>query len=63
MTWAMYEQLGAICERLAGDSDVRVVCLRGAGGEAFVAGTDIEQFKAFKDGTAGVAYEHRRAGR
>jgi enoyl-CoA hydratase/carnithine racemase len=59
MTWAMYEQLGAICERLAGDSDVRVVCLRGAGGEAFVAGTDIEQFKAFKDGTAGVAYEHR----
>jgi enoyl-CoA hydratase len=59
MTWAMYEQLGAICRRLGEDADVRVVCLRGAGGEAFVAGTDIEQFKAFKGGEAGVAYEHR----
>jgi enoyl-CoA hydratase len=59
MTWAMYEQLGAICRRLGEDADVRVVCLHGAGGEAFVAGTDIEQFKAFKGGEAGVAYEQR----
>jgi enoyl-CoA hydratase len=59
MTWAMYEQLGAICERLAAEPGVRVVCFRGAGGEAFVAGTDIEQFKAFEDGAAGVAYEQR----
>ena len=59
MTWAMYETLGTICDRLAQEPDVRVVCLRGAGGEAFVAGTDIEQFKAFKDGQAGVAYEQR----
>lgn len=59
MTWAMYEQLGAICERLAGEPAVRVACLRGAGGAAFVAGTDIEQFKAFKDGGDGVDYERR----
>jgi enoyl-CoA hydratase len=59
MTWAMYEALAIICERLAKEPGVRVVCLRGAGGEAFVAGTDIEQFKAFKDGQAGVAYEQR----
>lgn len=59
MTWAMYEALAAICERLAQEPGVRVACLRGAGGEAFVAGTDIEQFKAFKDGQAGVAYEQR----
>ena len=59
MTWAMYRQLGAICDRLATESGVRVVCFRGAGGEAFVAGTDIEQFKEFKDGAAGVAYEQR----
>lgn len=59
MTWAMYEQLGAICDRLAAEPGVRVVCLRGSGGEAFVAGTDIEQFKQFKDGAAGVAYEQR----
>jgi len=59
MTWAMYEQLGAICDRLANEPAVRVACLRGAGGEAFVAGTDIEQFKAFKGGDDGVAYERR----
>jgi enoyl-CoA hydratase len=59
MTWAMYEQLGAICDRLSNEPGVRVACLRGAGGEAFVAGTDIEQFKAFKDGRDGVVYERR----
>jgi enoyl-CoA hydratase/carnithine racemase len=55
----MYEQLAAICEQLGNELNVRVVCLRGAGGEAFVAGTDIEQFKAFKDGPDGLAYEGR----
>ena len=57
MTWSMYQQLGEICDRLRSEAGVRVVCLRGAGGEAFVAGTDIEQFKAFRDGQAGVEYE------
>ncbi|HEY0887182.1 MAG TPA: enoyl-CoA hydratase/isomerase family protein [Ramlibacter sp.] len=56
MTWDMYQQLAAICERLPTESGVRVVCLRGAGGEAFVAGTDIEQFKTF-DAERGVEYE------
>jgi enoyl-CoA hydratase len=57
MTWVMYEQLGGICRRLQADSSVRVVTFQGAGGEAFVAGTDIEQFKAFQSGEDGVAYE------
>lgn len=57
MTWTMYQELGAICDRLRNEPGVRVMCLRGAGGEAFVAGTDIEQFKAFRDGQAGVDYE------
>lgn len=57
MTWLMYEQLGSICRRLQTDSTVRVVTFQGAGGEAFVAGTDIEQFKAFRSGDDGVAYE------
>jgi enoyl-CoA hydratase len=56
MTWDMYQELAAICDRLRGESGVRVVCLRGAGGEAFVAGTDIEQFKTF-DGPRGIEYE------
>ena len=57
MTWAMYAQLGEICDRLRTEASVRLVTFRGAGGEAFVAGTDIEQFKAFKTGAEGVAYE------
>jgi enoyl-CoA hydratase len=57
MTWAMYEELGRICEELAARSDVRVTTFRGAGGEAFVAGTDIEQFRAFETGADGIAYE------
>lgn len=56
MTWTMYQELAAICEQVGNDPAVRVVCLRGAGGEAFVAGTDIEQFKDF-DGAKGLAYE------
>jgi enoyl-CoA hydratase/carnithine racemase len=57
MTWAMYQELGRICDNLAGRTDVRVATFRGAGGEAFIAGTDIEQFKAFEDGDDGIAYE------
>lgn len=57
MTWAMYKQLGSICRQLHTDSNVRVATFQGAGGEAFVAGTDIEQFKAFHSGDDGVAYE------
>lgn len=59
MTWAMYGQLGNICEQLQADAAVRVVTFRGAGGEAFVAGTDIEQFTAFASGEDGVAYEQQ----
>jgi enoyl-CoA hydratase len=59
MTWAMYQELGAICEQLRNDPSVRVACFRGAGGQAFVAGTDIEQFKAFKSGDDGIDYERQ----
>ncbi|HEY8048870.1 MAG TPA: enoyl-CoA hydratase/isomerase family protein [Ramlibacter sp.] len=57
MTWAMYGQLASICDELRGRTDVRCVVFRGAGGDAFVAGTDIEQFREFKSGDDGVAYE------
>ncbi|HET8748522.1 MAG TPA: enoyl-CoA hydratase/isomerase family protein [Ramlibacter sp.] len=58
MTWAMYERLRAICEQLREDRSVRVVRFQGAGGEAFVAGTDIAQFQEF-DGDRGVEYERQ----
>jgi enoyl-CoA hydratase len=57
MTWPMYGQLADICTRIAADPTIRVATIRGAGGEAFVAGTDIEQFTAFDGAGDGVAYE------
>ena len=59
MTWAMYKRLRAICEQLRADPTVRVVRFQGAGGEAFVAGTDIAQFQSFASGEDGVSYERQ----
>ena len=61
MTWTMYEELAAVCGKVAADPEVRVAVLRGAGGKAFVAGTDIGQFRDFKSGEDGVDYERRIA--
>jgi enoyl-CoA hydratase/carnithine racemase len=57
MTFEMYEELFACCERVDGDADLRVLVLRGAGGRAFVAGTDISQFTAFSSAEDGLRYE------
>jgi len=59
MTWAMYEALVEACERVDADEAIRVLVLRGAGGKAFVAGTDISQFQTFKDRQDGLKYEER----
>ena len=59
MTWRMYEELAAALERIESDPAVAVAVLRGAGGKAFIAGTDIEQFTRFSSGEDGVAYERR----
>jgi enoyl-CoA hydratase/carnithine racemase len=59
MTWEMYDGLVRVCELADGDDDVRVVVLRAAGENAFVAGTDIAQFRTFSSGEDGVAYERR----
>jgi enoyl-CoA hydratase/carnithine racemase len=57
MTFAMYEELYARCDEVDDDDDVRVLVLRGAGGKAFVSGTDIRQFLDFDSGRTGVEYE------
>jgi enoyl-CoA hydratase/carnithine racemase len=57
MTFAMYSRLYELCEQADADDDVRVVVLRGAGGRAFVAGTDIAQFASFSSGEDGLRYE------
>ncbi|GIH19263.1 enoyl-CoA hydratase [Rugosimonospora africana] len=59
LTFTMYDQLTEACDRLR-SSAVRVVSIRGAGGKAFAAGTDIAGFAGF-DADDGVAYEHRTA--
>lgn len=66
MTWEMYERLYQTCEEVDADDGVRVLVLRGAGGQAFVAGTDISQFTQFRSAEDGLAYERggdRRVGR
>ena len=59
MTWAMYDGLVEACEKVDADADVRVLILRGAGGKAFVAGTDISQFQTFRTPEDALEYEHR----
>jgi len=59
MTWAMYESLAEHCTMVDEDPDIRVFILRGAGGKAFVAGTDIAQFRSFETAADGIAYEQR----
>jgi len=59
MTWEMYDALVDACERVDRDEALRVLVLRGAGGKAFVAGTDISQFQTFADRQDGLKYEER----
>jgi enoyl-CoA hydratase/carnithine racemase len=59
MTWEMYEALVDACDRVDRDASIRVFVLRGAGGKAFVAGTDIAQFQNFTNREDGLNYEER----
>jgi enoyl-CoA hydratase/carnithine racemase len=66
MTWGMYQRLYEVCEEVDADEGIRVLVLKGAGGKAFVAGTDISQFIEFKGAEDGLRYERegdQRAGR
>src|SRR5205809_1412821 len=57
MTWDMYQALYDACEHVDRDDRVRVLVLRGAGDKAFVAGTDISQFKTFDTPEDALTYE------
>ena len=57
LTWAMYEGLYACCEHVDADERVKVLVLRGAGDRAFVAGTDIAQFRDFSSRDDALTYE------
>jgi enoyl-CoA hydratase len=59
MTWDMYQALVEACDRVDDDPAIRVLILKGAGGKAFVAGTDISQFTNFRTPEDGINYEQR----
>ncbi len=59
MTFPMYEGLAAMAARVAADDAIKVWIITGAGGKAFAAGTDINQFRAFATPQDALDYEAR----
>jgi enoyl-CoA hydratase len=59
LNWQMYEDLLRVCEESQSDKDLRVIVIRGEGGAAFAAGTDIHGFVDFNDSEDGINYERR----
>ncbi|TAM58539.1 enoyl-CoA hydratase [bacterium] len=59
MTFGMYERLEQIACECNEDATLRAVVFTGAGGKAFVAGTDISQFRSFTSPEHALAYEER----
>ena len=57
MTLAMYGRLHGLCGEIEADAELRAVVLVGAGGQAFVSGTDIAEFEAFESGDDALRYE------
>jgi enoyl-CoA hydratase len=58
LSLAMYDELSVACGRIASTPGLRATVFRGANG-AFVAGTDIAEFRGFTTGEDGVRYEAR----
>ncbi len=57
MTWAMYDRLVDLCDEVDEDDQILTWVIRGAGGKAFISGTDIRQFTAFRgNAQAGIEY-------
>ena len=55
----MYEALTGACDHVDADPSIRVFIVRGAGGKAFAAGTDISQFATLSTRDDALAYERR----
>lgn len=58
LTFAMWDALAVHAAELDADPTVKAIVLCGEGGEAFVAGTEISEFRGFT-ADDGVAYEAR----
>ena len=58
MTFAMYEALETVARDVNDDAQARALVITGAA-DAFIAGTDIAQFKEFRTAADAYAYEDR----
>ncbi|MEM9393791.1 MAG: enoyl-CoA hydratase/isomerase family protein [Pseudomonadota bacterium] len=59
LTFAMYEGLAEICATAHERPGIRTVVVKGEGGKAFAAGTDMTQFRAFDSAQDALEYEDR----
>lgn len=59
LTFSMYQRLAEICASAGNDGSLKVLIITGAGDKAFAAGTDINQFRAFKNPEDAIDYETR----
>lgn len=57
LNFAMYDRFSEIMAAIEGDSSLRAVVLTGAGERAFVAGTDIAEFRHIVSDQDALAYE------
>src|SRR5205809_58338 len=55
----MYDRLVKVRTDIARDGAIKAFILRGAGDKAFVSGTDIYQFRGFKEPKDSIEYEAR----
>lgn len=59
LTFAMYEGLAEICATAHERPGIKAVVVKGEGGKAFAAGTDMTQFRAFETAQDALDYEAR----
>lgn len=57
LTFEMYEGLAEICAEAEPGGPVKALVVRGAGGRAFAAGTDMAQFRGFQTSEDAWGYE------
>jgi enoyl-CoA hydratase len=57
----MWQAIPAVLEGFAGDAEIRVVVLTGAGDKAFVSGADISQFEKERSGAQAVQHYEKVA--
>ncbi|MDJ0858450.1 MAG: enoyl-CoA hydratase/isomerase family protein [Dinoroseobacter sp.] len=59
LTFAMYEGLAEICATAHEREGIRAIVVKGEGGKAFAAGTDMTQFRSFNKPQDALDYEAR----